>query len=240
MSRRSRRAKKRSASRRNLWIGVAVVVILVVGVVGYVVATRGGAGTATTSAGAGPFAVLDTSQGTIVLQLFPQDAPKTVANFESLANSGFYNDLVWHRIVAGFIIQTGDPTSRDGGGNPADWGDTGSNTTIPFETNSLPNAEGYVAMANTAPQGDGASSQFFIDLADNTNLNGQYTVFAQVVSGMNAVLAIGALPVSATCASSGQLQCPPVDPGEAMLLSVTIETSLSTTSTTASTSAAAS
>ena len=173
----------------------------------------------------GTYAVINTTQGTIVVQLFPSLAPKTVANFVSLANSGFYNDLVWHRIVAGFIIQTGDPNTR--GANTATestWGQGGSGTTIPFENSGLPDGQDYVAMANTSPQGNGASSQFFINLVNNTSsLGSGYAVFGEVVEGMNVVQAIGALPVASSCASSSGLTCPPANPSQALLVSVTIQ-----------------
>jgi len=156
----------------------------------------------------------------IEAQLFPSVAPKTVANFVNLANSGFYNNLVWHRIVAGFVIQTGDPNTRNGGGNPATWGTGGSNTTVPLETNSADVAAGYVnnvgylGMARSSSPNSG-SSQFYINLADNPSLNGQYTVFGKVISGMNAALTIGSLPVN----SNSQ----PVTPSQAMVLSITIK-----------------
>ncbi|MDA4123758.1 MAG: peptidylprolyl isomerase [Thaumarchaeota archaeon] len=232
MSRRSRRRSKQSPLKRN-WLSItiiaAIIVIAVVG--GYVYETRGvstttstSSSTGTSSAGTGEYAVLDTSQGTIVVQLFPQDAPKTVANFVSLANSGFYDNLVWHRIVAGFIIQTGDPNTKNGGGDESTWGQGGSGTNIPFENSGLPEGEGYVAMANTSPQGAGASSQFFINLVNNTSsLGNGYAVFGDVVSGLSVVQAIGNLPVGADCQSSGGLTCPPSTPSDAMLISVTIQ-----------------
>jgi len=79
-------------------------------------------------------------------------------------------------------------------------------------------------MANTAPRGNGATSQFFIDLTNNTSLNGQYTVFGKVAdqSSMNVALTIGALPVSPTCSTSGGLECPPITPSQAEVLSITI------------------
>lgn len=233
MARRSRRGKK--SSRRNLYLSVAVIVVLVVAIAAaYEIENRSGTAntssssqtsSTSSSSGAGDYAVLDTSQGTIVIQLFPQDAPKTVANFVSLAKSGFYNDLVWHRIVAGFIIQTGDPNTR--GANVASestWGQGGSGTTIPFENSGLPEGQYYVAMANTSPQGDGASSQFFINLVSNTSsLGSGYAVFGMVVQGMSVVQAIGALPVASSCSSSGGLTCPPTNPSQALLTSVTIQ-----------------
>jgi cyclophilin family peptidyl-prolyl cis-trans isomerase len=233
MSRRSRRRAKQSPLKRN-WLSItiveAIIVIAVAG--GYIYETRGASTTqssssttgTSSSSGTGEYAVLDTSQGTIVVQLYPQDAPKTVANFVSLANSGFYDNLVWHRIVQGFIIQTGDPNTKNGGGNEATWGQGGSGTNIPFENSGLPEGEGYVAMANTSPQGAGASSQFFINLVNNTSsLGNGYAVFGEVVSGMSVVQAIGSLPVGAQCQSSGGLTCPPLTPSDAMLISVTIQ-----------------
>src|SRR5579872_6409181 len=104
------------------------------------------------------YAKLDTSQGTFEIELFQNDTPKTVANFVSLAQSGFYNNLVWHRIVKGFVIQSGDPTTKNGQGTPCNWGSGTSNTVIPFENDpSLTNNAGYVAMASTAAGSPGTS-----------------------------------------------------------------------------------
>jgi len=230
MARRSRRGKK--SSRRNLYLSIAVIVVLVVAIGAvYDIEVGGGIKTtsssSSTSSGAGEYAVLDTSQGNITIQLFPADAPTTVKNFVSLADSGFYNDLVWHRIVAGFIIQTGDPNTRGAPSDESNWGQGGSGTNIPFENSGLPEGEYYVAMANTVAQGDGASSQFFINLVDNTSsLGSGYAVFGLVVQGMNVVQAIGALPVASTCSSSSGLTCPPLNPGQALLISVTIQSTL--------------
>ena len=231
MARRSRRNDQRS-SRRNLWLGAAVVAILVLSIVGYyVIDVRAGTATrvssttssTTSTSSLGPYAVLQTSQGAIVIQLFPTIAPVTVANFEQLANSGFYSDLVWHRIVQGFVIQTGDPTTRDGAGNESAWGGGGSGTTIAFENTSLLAAEeGTVAMARGSAL-DSASSQFFINLANNTSLTGQYTIFGRVVMGMNVALYLGNLPVNPDCQSSGQADCQPLQPDQAMLFSVSIQ-----------------
>ncbi|HKW03810.1 MAG TPA: peptidylprolyl isomerase [Nitrososphaerales archaeon] len=163
------------------------------------------------------YALIDTSQGTIEIELFQSLTPKTVNNFVSLANSGFYNNLVWHRIVKGFVIQTGDPNTRNAGGSQTTWGNGGSNTSVPLESvPSLHNDVGYVAMAHTS-QSTSATSQFYINLANNTSLDGQYTVFGKVISCMSAVLAIGNLPVN----SNGI----PLNPSQAMMISVTIQSS---------------
>lgn len=166
------------------------------------------------------YAKLDTSQGTFEVELFQNVTPKTVANFVNLADSGFYNNLVWHRIVAGFVIQTGDNSTRNGEGSPCSWGSGGSGVQIPFESSSLPNDVGYLGMASTAA-GQGGTSQFYINLANNTDLNGNYAVFGKVISGMNVVDAIGNLPTQ-SCSGGGT---PPSDPADAMLISVTIQNS---------------
>jgi len=181
--------------------------------------------TATTTTGSSQsglvYATLDTSQGSFTVELFQNETPKTVANFVNLANEGFYNNLVWHRIVKGFVIQTGDPTTKNAAGNPCNWGSGSSNTTIPFEyVPSLPNNVGYLGMASTAA-GQPGTSQFYINLANNTSLNGNYAVFGKVISGMNVVDAIGNLPVSTSCSGGS----PPADPSQAMLISVTIQNS---------------
>jgi len=186
-------------------------------------------GMTSTSSGTGDvYAVIATTQGRMVVQLFPNGAPRTVANFISLAQAGFYDNLVWHRIVAGFVIQTGDPTSRNGGGNPMRWGQTSSDQTVPLEANAATVGEGYVhgvgylGIARSASP-DSGSSQFFINLTDNASLNGGYTVFGKVISGLDVAMAIGNLPVADSCAQTGGLMCPPANPKDAEILSITIQ-----------------
>src|SRR5216683_866918 len=162
MSKPVKRGKLRNPPRARQYAtaAVAVVVLLAVGSVAFLYTTHSynifpapsstssssGSTTSTpTVAGQGStFAVINTTSGVIEAQLFPNTAPKTVANFVSLANSGFYSHLVWHRIVKGFAIQTGDPTTKDGGGSQAGWGSTGSTTTVPLETNQSVVAQGFV------------------------------------------------------------------------------------------------
>ena len=172
-----------------------------------------------TSTGAGGnYAVIVTTQGTMVVQLFADMAPKTVVNFIRLANSGFYDNLVWHRIVAGFAIQIGDPTTERRG-RRVTWGQTGSGQTVPLEADAKTvaggcvNGVGYLGMARTSDPNSG-SSQFFINLADNAFLNGQYTVFGKVIKGMSVADAIGKLPVDPACISSGGANCQPLDPDQ--------------------------
>lgn len=182
--------------------------------------------TSSTSGANGTYALICTNLGLIEVQLFPADAPKTVANFVSLAKSGFYDDIVWHRIVPGFVIQAGDPTTKNGGGNRSTWGQGTSGTNIPFENSSLSNTLGTIAMASTGAK-VGGSSQFYINLADNSaSLNGNYAVFGQVINGMSVVNALAKVPIITTgCTSSpANPECDqPVTPSEAYIVSVTIQ-----------------
>ncbi len=142
------------------------------------------------------YATLNTSKGTFEVELYRSQTPITVNNFVNLAKSGFYNNLVWHRIQAGFVIQTGDENTKNGGGNNNTWGQY-QGTTIPDEiVSSLHNYAGYMAMANTGAANSG-STQFFVNLVDSNSasLDGKYTVFGHVISGMDVVNAIGVVPV---------------------------------------------
>ena len=151
--------------------------------------------TTTTNSSAIIYADLYTSKGTIEIELFNSLTPKTVANFVNLANTGYYDNLVWHRIVQGFVIQTGDSSTRNGGGNRSLWGTVSSPNSVPLEVvPSLHNDYGYIGLAHTAASTSG-SSQFYINMANNTSLDGQYTVFGKVISGMNVAVAISEVPV---------------------------------------------
>jgi len=125
--------------------------------------------------------------GTIQIELFPELAPATVANFEELASSGFYDGTTFHRVIPDFMIQGGDPQTKND--DPSDDGQGGPGYTIADEFNDAPHLRGAVAMANTGSP-DSAGSQFFIVHADSPLLDGQYTLFGRVVSGMGVVDAI--------------------------------------------------
>ena len=130
-------------------------------------------------------AAIITPRGEIDIQLYPADAPKTVTNFATLAKLGFYNGLTFHRVVPGFVIQGGDPNGNGTGGTSI-YGPTFEDeldpTTPSYKAGYL---EGVVAMANRGPNTN--SSQFFIMLADNTQLPHNYTIFGKVTSGMDVV-----------------------------------------------------
>jgi cyclophilin family peptidyl-prolyl cis-trans isomerase/predicted nucleic acid-binding Zn ribbon protein len=165
------------------------------------------------------YAKLNTSMGTFEVELFRSQTPNTVNNFVSLAKSGFYNNLVWHRIQPGFVIQTGDENTKNGGGSNSTWGQY-QGTTIPDEpVPSLHNYAGYMAMANTGATNSG-STQFFINLIDSSGtLDGKYTVFGHVISNITVVNAIGNVPVYP--APPNGVCCQPKPPLP-FLLSVTI------------------
>ena len=115
--------------------------------------------------------------GTIKFDLYPDSAPKTVENFEKLANSGFYNGLTFHRVEPGFVVQ---------GGDPAGTGTGGPGYKIKAEFNERKHLTGTLAMARSQHP-DSAGSQFYICLAPQPGLDRQYTVFGQVTEGMDLV-----------------------------------------------------
>jgi peptidylprolyl isomerase len=121
---------------------------------------------------------LDTKDGRITIALRPDLAPKHVAQIKALTKKGFYNGIVFHRVIDGFMAQTGDPTGT--GTGHSDLPD------LPAEFTQTPFKRGTLGMAR-AQSPNSANSQFFICLADSDFLNGQYTVFGQVTSGMEVV-----------------------------------------------------
>ena len=125
--------------------------------------------------------VLETSKGNIVLELYPDIAPKTVENFVNLINSEFYNGLTFHRVIDGFMIQGGDPLGNGTGGSETNIEGEFKNNN--WTTNNLSHTEGVVSMAR-ATDPNSASSQFFICVADSTYLDGEYAAFGKVVEGM--------------------------------------------------------
>jgi peptidyl-prolyl cis-trans isomerase B (cyclophilin B) len=122
-------------------------------------------------------AVMHTNQGDITLELFDEDAPKTVANFKKLAGDNFYNGIIFHRVIKDFMIQGGDPTGTGRGG---------PGYTFEDEFNDNKVVRGALAMANAGPNTNG--SQFFIVTTDAAPwLDGKHTVFGRVVEGMEVV-----------------------------------------------------
>lgn len=122
--------------------------------------------------------VLDTAHGRVTIQLRPDLAPLHAERIRTLASQGFYDNVVFHRVIPGFMAQTGDPTGTGRGGSDL--------PDLPAEFSSAPFKRGTVGMARAASP-DSANSQFFIVFDDASFLNGQYTVIGEVVSGMEAV-----------------------------------------------------
>lgn len=133
-------------------------------------------------------AVIETNKGKIVFQLFPHKAPNTVANFVQLAKSNFFDGIKWHRVEPGYVIQAGDPLSRDD--DPKNDGLGGPGYYIPAEINDTPHLEGTVAMAHNLKNINSAGSQFYICLNTLPQLDGKFTVFGKVVEGMDVVKSI--------------------------------------------------
>jgi cyclophilin family peptidyl-prolyl cis-trans isomerase len=129
--------------------------------------------------------VLETNKGKIKLQLYAKDAPFTVASYMKLAENGFYNGLIFHRIISGFMMQGGDPTGNGTGGPGYNFIDELNKDTQSYKDGYK---KGVLAMANSGPNTNG--SQFFIMLADYP-LPNSYTIFGKVISGQDVVDAIG-------------------------------------------------
>lgn len=122
--------------------------------------------------------------GKIVIELFPDVAPKHCKNFDELVSSGFYDGTAFHRVIPGFMIQGGDPNSKDKPKETWGQGDP-SQKTVPAEFSSITHKRGIFSTARKGNDINSATSQFFIMVADSPHLDNQYTVFGQVVSGMD-------------------------------------------------------
>lgn len=137
-------------------------------------------------------------RGLVVLELQPKDAPKTVAQIVRLCKTRFYDGILVHRVVPGFVVQAGDPktktlqpqelaTMSDQKKAELRIGSGGSGNNIPFETNSKTHMQGTLGMALSAPRSDTGDSQWFINLEANHQLDGDYCVFGKVTKGMDVV-----------------------------------------------------
>ena len=139
-------------------------------------------------------ALIKTSEGDMVVQFWIDAAPNTVENFKKLARQGFYDGTIFHRIVKGFMIQGGDPNSKD----PAkenSYGEGGPGYNIKAEFNDHSHDRGVISMAR-GPDPDSAGSQFFICLAPVRRLDHQYTTFGKLIKGENVLEKIGDIPVT--------------------------------------------
>jgi peptidyl-prolyl cis-trans isomerase B (cyclophilin B) len=134
-------------------------------------------------------AVIKTNEGEMVVQFWTDAAPNTIENFKKLAHQGFYDGTIFHRIVKGFMIQGGDPNSKDAAKEGA-YGQGGPGYEIKAEFNNHSHDRGVLSMAR-GPDPDSAGSQFFICLAPVRRLDGQYTTFGKLIKGDDVLEKIG-------------------------------------------------
>jgi len=199
------RSQRKPASNRRWWIGGIAAALLLSGVALWFTVGPGRPVSPTSTMPTNPadrnnmysappemqidpgktyIATISTAKGDIVVQLDASAAPLTVNNFVFLANQGFYDNLTFHRVESGFVIQGGDPTGTGAGG---------PGYTVPAEI-QLPHVEGAIAMARRPdevnPDRASSGSQFYITLAPTPFLDGAYTVFGQVIEGMDVVQSI--------------------------------------------------
>lgn len=148
-----------------------------------------------TGAGKAPKAVIKTKFGDMEIAFFPDKAPNHVQNFIKLAKSGYYNGTIFHRVIPGFMIQGGDPNTKDPK-KPETYGMGGPSDKLKAEFNDTPHRRGIVSMARSNDP-NSAGSQFFIVVKDSNFLDGQYTVFGEVVKGIEVADKIVNLPRNA-------------------------------------------
>jgi peptidyl-prolyl cis-trans isomerase B (cyclophilin B) len=154
---------------------------------------------ATKSPATNEVAIINTTAGEMVVAFWPDVAPNTVANFKKLAGKGFYDGTCFHRIMKGFMIQGGDPLTKDPAAEDR-WGSGGPGYTIKAEFNSRPHETGVISMARSQDP-DSAGSQFFIcdappDSPGMQYLDGKYTAFGKLIKGGDVLEKIAATPVS--------------------------------------------
>jgi peptidyl-prolyl cis-trans isomerase B (cyclophilin B) len=149
-------------------------------------------------------AVLKTSAGEMVVEFWPDVAPKTVANFKKLAQEGFYDGTAFHRIIKGFMIQGGDPNTKDLS-NESRYGTGGPGYKIAAEFNDRPHVRGVISMARSQDP-NSAGSQFFICLGTASSLDRQYTAFGKLIKGLDVLDNIGSTPVGRS--NSGETSKP--------------------------------
>lgn len=193
-----------SGTTKGLWIAVlAAAGMLATGSVFAAGAAKAKAGKSVGSPD--DVAVMETSKGRMVIEFWPKEAPKTVANFKKLARSGFYNGTGFHRIIAGFMVQGGDPKSK----NPKapDLGTGGPGWTIPDEFNDHKHVKGVLSMAHTAEPNSGGS-QFFLMHGTAPYLDHKYSAFGHVVEGMDVVDAIASVRTGANPSMPGETSKP--------------------------------
>lgn len=181
------------SSRLAVWMGCAVLAICLPCSFGSGVSNAADKAPAPkVEAAKGPRVIIKTKFGEIELKLFPDVAPKHVENFLKLAKDGFYNGTIFHRVIPGFMIQGGDPNTKDSLKKDA-YGQGGPGYTMKAEFSDIPHKRGVLSMAR-ANDPDTAGSQFFIVVEDSRFLDRKYTVFGEVTRGIGVADKIVAVP----------------------------------------------
>jgi len=177
-------SNKLSLGKNKLVLGIALVIVLIVVIAGVYVVFFNKDGN--TNTGNNPIAVINTSMGTIKVELYEDKMPITTANFIKLANDGFYNGMIFHRINDSFMIQTGGYLP-DGSQKSSPYGN------IQFETSDVKHVDGAISMASTGAK-VGGSAQFFICVGAQPFLDGNYAAFGVTIEGLDIVRAIASQP----------------------------------------------
>ncbi len=162
-------------------------------------------------------AIIQTAQGPITIEFLPQVAPNHVENFKKLAQDGFYNNTIFHRIIGNFMIQGGDPNTKGNESQRNNWGTGGPGYAIDEEFNDVPHIRGIVSMARSADP-NSAGSQFFVVTNNSQFLDGQYTAFGRVIQGMEIVDKIAGLPTTSSFGQADQ----PNNPDDARITGISI------------------
>jgi len=171
---------------------IAIGIFTVVSVSGSLTATPAAAAEPSNGEAKAPHVLIKTKFGDMDVVLFPDLAPKHVESFLKLAKSGFYNGTIFHRIIPGFMIQGGDPLTKDPA-NRSRYGTGGPGYTVPAEFNKVAHEKGILSAARTADP-NSAGSQFFIMVDKAPHLDGQYTVFGEIVKGLDVAETIVSQP----------------------------------------------
>jgi dolichyl-diphosphooligosaccharide---protein glycosyltransferase len=162
-------------------------------------------------------AIIQTAQGPITIEFLPQVAPNHVENFKKLAQDGFYNNTIFHRIIGNFMIQGGDPNTKGNESQRNNWGTGGPGYAVDEEFNDVPHIRGIVSMARSSDP-NSAGSQFFIVTNNSQFLDGQYTAFGRVIQGMDSVDKIAGLPTTSSFGQADQ----PNNPDDARITGISI------------------
>lgn len=170
---------------RNTIVAVAIVAVLVAAASAYFIFTQNGISEEETL---NKIAVIETNMGTMEFELFGNEVPKTVLNFIDLTKNGFYDGVIFHRIIRGFMVQGGDPTGTGMGG-------PGYNIDDEFHKDLRHDSKGILSMANAGP--DTGGSQFFILLAPQSHLDDRHAVFGKLIKGEDVLDKIGAVETGA-------------------------------------------